>query len=321
MARGAPRALTRTRSPGARSRAVAPWLALACALAWMLPFPARAAGTPLRVVAAENFYGDIAGQLAAPNADVRSVLENAAADPHLFEPDVSTARAVASADLVIYNGLGYDVWMERLLAATSAPHRRVVIAASAVPRSATTRNPHLWYAPSVIASVARSIAAQLAALDPARRGEYARRLDRFIASLGPLDAKIATLRARFAGTPVAATEPLARYLTDALGLVTSNARFQLDVMNGTEPSARDTEAFERSLEIHRVRVLIYNTQASSSAVERLLAIARRSGVPVVGMTETEPPGLDYQRWMLGQLSALERALLETAHRAPPPQAH
>ena len=95
----------------------------------------------------------------------------------------------------------------------------------------------------------------------------------------------------------------------------SNARFQLAVMNGTEPSARDTADFERSLENHRVRVLIYNSQVSSSAVERLLAIARRSKVPVVGMTETQPPGVDYQRWMLGELSALGRALLETAPRA------
>ena len=95
----------------------------------------------------------------------------------------------------------------------------------------------------------------------------------------------------------------------------SNARFQLAVMNGTEPSARDTAAFERSLEEHRVRALIYNRQVTSSSVERLLEIARRSGVPVVGMTETEPQGIDYQRWMLGQIAALDRALLETAPRS------
>jgi zinc/manganese transport system substrate-binding protein len=278
--------------------------------------PAPAVGRPLHIVAAENFYGDIARQLAGPNAQVTSVLRNAAADPHLFEPDISTARAVADADLVIYNGSGYDVWMERLLAATRVPHRRVVIASSALAGAATGRNPHLWYDTTLVASFARSIAAQLAELDPSRRAEYAERLDRFLASLRPLDSQIATLRTRFAGTTVAATEPIAQYLTDAIGLVMSNARFQLAVMNGTEPSARDTAEFERALENHRVRVLIYNSQVSSSAVERLLAIARRSNVPVVGMTETQPPGVDYQRWMLGEIAALGRALLETA-----PQAH
>ncbi|MGH8219878.1 MAG: metal ABC transporter solute-binding protein, Zn/Mn family [Steroidobacteraceae bacterium] len=274
-----------------------------------------AAARPLRIVAAENFYGDIAAQLAGPSAEVRSVLRNAAADPHLFEPDISTARAVAEADLVIYNGAAYDVWMERLLAAGRAPHRRVVIAAAVLPRIPAGGNPHLWYDPAVIRGVARAIATQLGELDPDRRTDYAERLERFLASLRPLQAQIATLHARFAGAPVAATEPVAHYLTDAIGLTTSNARFQLAVMNGTEPSARDTAAFERSLEDHRVRVLIYNSQVSSSATDRLLAIARRSRVPVVGVTETEPPGVDYQRWMRGELDALARALLETAPRA------
>ncbi len=273
-----------------------------------------AVARPLRIVAAENFYGDIAAQLAGPGAQVMSVLRSAAADPHLFEPDISTARAVAEADLVVYNGSGYDVWMERLLAAARAPHRRVVIASSALPGAGTGRNPHLWYAPALVASVARTIAAQLAELDPGRRPEYAERLDRFLASLRPIDEQVARLRARYAGTIIAATEPIAQYLTDAIGLVMSNARFQLAVMNGTEPSARDTAAFERSLVDRRVRVLIYNSQVSSSAVERLLEIARRSHVPVVGMTETQPQGVNYQRWMLGELDALGRALLGTAPR-------
>src|SRR6185437_1908320 len=197
----------------------------------------RAAPAPLRIVAAENFYGDIAAQLAGPDAQVTSVLRNAASDPHLFEPDISTARAVAEADLVIYNGSGYDVGMELLLSATRVPHRRVVIASSALSGAATGRNPHLWYDTAAVTSVARSIAAQLAELDPARRAQYAERLDRFLASLRPIETQIATLRARFGGTTVAATEPIAQYLTDAIGLVMSNARFQLAVMNGTEPSA------------------------------------------------------------------------------------
>lgn len=292
-------------------------LAFALALAPIAPLPASAAASrPLRIVAAENVYGDIARQLAGPDARVTSVLRNAAADPHLFEPDVSTARAVAEADLVIYNGLAYDVWMARLLAAARAPRRRVVIAESVLPHAVNGRNPHLWYDLVAIRGVARAIAAQLADIDPERRVRYAQRLDRFLVSLGPLEARIASLHARYAGAVVAATEPVAQYLTDAIALVTENPRFQLAVMNGTEPSARDTEEFERALVSHRVRVLLYNSQVSSSAIERLLGIARRAGVPVVGMSETEPPRLDYQQWMLDQIDALGRALLDTA-----PQSH
>jgi len=290
---------------------------LASFLPLLLAAPAPAAAGMLRIVAAENFYGDIARQLAGSGAQVVSVLENAAADPHLFEPGISNARAVAEADLVIYNGLAYDVWMARLLAAAPAPHRRVIVAASALARTAPARNPHIWYDLSVIENVARAITAQVTALDPQNREQYAEHLARFLASLRPIEAEIARLRARFAGTVIAATEPVAQYLTEAIGLTMSNARFQLAVMNGTEPSARDTADFERSLEDHRVHVLLYNRQVASGAVERLLGVARRAHVPIVGVTETEPPGMDYQQWILAEVETVGRALSEAAADSRP----
>ncbi|MGH8228236.1 MAG: metal ABC transporter solute-binding protein, Zn/Mn family [Steroidobacteraceae bacterium] len=281
-------------------------LAAVC-LALCAPIPALAAAGAIRVVAAENFYGDIAAQLAGPAAQVTSVLHNPDADPHLFEVDIATARAVAAADLVIYNGLGYDTWMSRLLESLD-PARRVVVEAAAASRAASGSNPHLWYDPRAIRSLAAAVASALERIDPAHRSDYAERLARFTASLRPLDEEIARLRARDAGAAVAATEPVADYLVAALGLDMRERRFQLAVENGTEPSAADTAAFQNALRRREVRVLIYNPQASSTAVERLLGIAREARVPIVGMTETEPRGLDYQQWMLGELRALGRAL-------------
>jgi zinc/manganese transport system substrate-binding protein len=272
-----------------------------CVLA--VPAAARA----VHIVAAENFYGDIASQLAGTQARVTSVLSNPDADPHLFEADVSTARAVADADLVIYNGLHYDTWMTRLLAGTRST-RRVVVEAASAARAPPGSNPHLWYDPSAMQKLAEAIAGRLIDIDPTQRALYAGRLERFGGSLRTLEAEIARMRRRYAGTPVAATEPVADYLVAALGLTMRERRFQLAIMNATEPSARDTAAFEQALRRHAVRVLIYNPQASGSAVERLLRIARQSRVPVVGMTETEPAGRSYQQWMLEQLDALARAL-------------
>jgi zinc/manganese transport system substrate-binding protein len=124
----------------------------------------------------------------------------------------------------------------------------------------------------------------------------------------PIGAKIMQLRRSFAGQPVTATEPVADYLTAAIGLTMREQRFQLAVMNDTEPGARETAAFERVLRDRQVRLLIHNEQASGASIQRLLDIARQSHVPVVGVTETEPPGLDYQHWMLAELAALGRAL-------------
>jgi zinc/manganese transport system substrate-binding protein len=270
--------------------------------------PALAAAGVIRIVAAENFYGDIAAQLAGPQARVSSILRNPDADPHLFEADVATARAVADANLVIYNGLSYDTWMVRLLGSTQRARRLVVEAASVIPGGAPGTNPHLWYDPEAMQAVARAICGRLQQIDPAHRMLYSQRLAQFLASMRPLTAEIERLRSRYAGASVAATEPVADYLIADLGLTMREQRFQVAVMNDTEPSARDTAAFEEALKHRSVRVLIYNPQATSTAVQRLLSIARASDVPIVGMTETEPPGVDYRQWMLDQLRALGRAL-------------
>ena len=79
-------------------------------------------------------------------------------------------------------------------------------------------------------------------------------------------------------------------------------------MNNTEPGASDVTAFEDDLKTHKVKVMIYNSQADDQAVKRLVGIAKDAKVPVVGVTETEPSGKTYQSWMLGQLDALDHAL-------------
>ncbi len=269
---------------------------------------ASAAGAPVRIVAAENFYGDVARQIAGPAAQVASVLNNPDADPHLFETDAATARAVAAAQLLIYNGAGYDTWMARLIAGNQLPASRIIEVAALMPPQTPLANPHLWYDPATMPALARTLTVRLQQMDPAHGAAYAQRLSDFLSSLQPLDATIARLKLHYAGVPVTATEPVADALLAALGLTMRNQRFQLAVMNNTEPGARETAAFEQSLRSRSVRLLIYNRQASSSSVQRLLGIARTAGVPIVGVTETEPAGVDYQRWMLDELTAIAAAL-------------
>ena len=259
------------------------------------------------IVAAENFYGDVAGQVAGPGARVTSILSNPDEDPHLFEANPSTARVLSSARIVIYNGADYDSWMAKLVQATRSPGRTVVVA-SALNDWKAGGNPHLWYDPAVMPAVAKAIARALTAADPANANAYAGRLQDFLKSLDPLNAKIASMKAQYAGTPVTATEPVFGLMGRALGLVMRNERFQLSVMNDTEPRASDVARFETDLKQHRVRVLLYNAQASGPAAQRMLSIAKQNGVPVVGVSETEPAGMTFQAWMLSQLDALEAAL-------------
>ena len=276
-------------------------------------FIARSApAETIPIVAAENFYGDVASQVAGPNASVSSIMSNPDQDPHLFEASPSVARQLSNAAIVVYSGADYDPWMAKLLSAARAPNRTVIVVADLVHKK-TGDNPHIWYDAPTMPAYAKALAASLSQRDPGHKADYAQRLQQFLASLQPLETKIAEIRVRFRGTPVTATEPVFGYMASARGFAMRNERFQLSVMNETEPRASDVAGMESDLRQHRVRVLFYNSQATDAPAQRLLKIAQASRVPVVGVTETEPAGKTYQQWMLDQLNAVEQALAN-----PPP---
>lgn len=281
-------------------------IALSLALLAMVTV-ARAAEGKIEVVAAENFYGNVAQQIGGDRVSVVSILNNPDQDPHLFEVSPAVIRKVAAAQVVLYNGAGYDPWVEQVLSATAKPGRVAIVAADLMQRKSGD-NPHLWYDPATMPAVARALATALAAANPAHKDDYAARLATFLASLAPLDAKIAAVRDKYAGTAVTATEPVFGNMAQALKLTMANERFQLAIMNDTEPSARDIAAFERDLKDRKVRVLFYNKQAPTKLVQHLIELARAAKIPVVGITETAPVGSSYQDWMLMQLDETQRAL-------------
>jgi zinc/manganese transport system substrate-binding protein len=282
-------------------------LQLSMVFALLLAPAAASAAAPVTVVAAENFYGDVAQQIGGDAVEVKSILSNPDEDPHLFEASPSVARALSKARIVIYNGIDYDPWMAKLIDAAGSRNRKAIAVATLLGKKAGD-NPHIWYDPQTMPALATVLAADLAVGDPADRPGFQQRLARFRQSMGPIDAQIATLRTRLAGTPVTATEPVFGYMLAALGMRVRNGRFQLAVMNNTEPSAADVAAFEDDLRRHKVQLLVYNSQATDPLAVRMVDIARQSHVPVIAVTETEPPGMHYQAWMTSALAAVGRAL-------------
>jgi zinc/manganese transport system substrate-binding protein len=268
---------------------------------------ASAEAAPLRIVAAENFYGDVAAQLGGPEVMVVSILNDPDQDPHLFEVSASAARAVAGAAIVVFNGAGYDPWMEKLLSASPVAGRETIEIAKLL-HKAPGENPHLWYDPRTMPVFADALAAALARHDPAHQPLYEARRARFEAALKPLTDKIASLKQRYAGTQVTATEPVFGYMAAAIGLAMRNEGFQRAVMNDTEPGATEIAAFQNDLRGHAVKLLIYNRQTSEGLTRKMQALAKQSGVPVVGVSETEPAGMTYQAWMLSELDQLAAAL-------------
>jgi zinc/manganese transport system substrate-binding protein len=268
-----------------------------------------AATGKLDVVAAENVYGNIAEQIGGPHVSVTSILTSPDADPHLFEPGTSSGLAVSKAKVALQNGVGYDAFMTKLEDAAPSKGRSVVTMADVLGVHGKDANPHLWYDVPRLDRIAGAIATAFARADPPHAAAYRAGLSRFERSLAPLRQEVATIRDRFRGAPVAYTEPVPGYLVAAAGLRNlAPDSFTRLIEEGTEPSASAVAAMDALVSQHRIRVLLYNSQAVSPITARLRDAARQAGIPVVPVAETLPPGLTFQQWQLRQARAIAAAL-------------
>lgn len=284
-----------------------PFLAALLVAVPLLTGTAARAEDKLTIVAAENFYGDLARQIGGSNVTVTSILSNPDDDPHLFETSPSTARTIADAKIIIYNGADYDPWMDKLLSASTSKDRTTIIAADLIGKKSGD-NPHLWYDPATLPAIAKALSADLAKRDPANAVHYEANLKAFQTSLEAIDKEIADVKKTYAGTEVTATEPVFGYMAEALGLKMLNYDFQVALMNDAEPSATQVAAFENSLKDGSAKILFYNSQVTDEATTRLLDIAKQSKVTVIGVTETEPAGKTIQTWFGGQIDEVQKAL-------------
>jgi len=219
---------------------------------------------------------------------------------------------VSSAQLVVQNGVGYDTFMNTIENADPNPAHKVVVVQDLLGLPDSTPNPHLWYKPGTMSAVANAVAADLAALQPARAAYFKANATAFIGSLTAWTDAMAAFRAKYPDTPVATTEPVADYMLQAAGADNLTPwAFQADIMNGTDPSAQDV-AVERNLFTqHQVKVFVYNQQVTDSLTESLITLAHQNGIPVLGVYETMPtPGYDYQSWMLTEVQDLQKAVAD-----------
>ena len=119
----------------------------------------------INVVAAENFWGSLAEQLGGAHAKVVSIINSPDADPHEYESTAADGRAIAAAQLVIINGVGYDPWATKLADANPSPTRTVLTVGELV-GVADGGNPHRWYNPDNVRAVIDQITATYKKLDP-----------------------------------------------------------------------------------------------------------------------------------------------------------
>ncbi len=271
---------------------------------------AGATPTRVKVVAAEDMWGSIARQLGGDHADVTSLIADPDTDPHDYEATPRDGAALATAQVAILNGIGYDGWAHKLLAANPSSSRKVVTVGDVVAVK-EGGNPHQWYSPKSVSAVIDAMTNALQQADPADAGYFDRQRQTYRAeALERYDDLRARIRTQYGGTPVGASESVFAPLAADLGLRLITPESFLDAISeGNDPTVRDKATVDRQIAGRQIKVFVYNAQNSTPDVAALVDKAKAAGIPVTSVTETlTPRGAPFQDWQANQLQRLADAL-------------
>lgn len=259
------------------------------------------------VVASTDVWASVARAVTGDRLAVKSILTGPQADPHSYQATPADAAAIADAQLVIYNGGGYDPWVDRVLAG----HRDIQSIDAYSLLGATTGRPdeHVFYNLTVAKAVATTIAARLAVIDSANAGYYQANAADFGRGADAIATAEHAIASAYPAAGVIATEPVVNYLLAAAGLVNrAPATFTDADENDDDPSPADMASILDLINRHEVSALLVNPQTSSAATNGLQAAAHRAGVPVAEVTETLPSNTDYLTWQRHTVDQLTAAL-------------
>ncbi|OBJ12774.1 ABC transporter substrate-binding protein [Mycobacterium colombiense] len=302
-------ALTRQRTAKARTAASTRWLAAALVLTGGAILTACSGGAHSRaisVVASTDVWGSVARAVAGPHVAVKSILSGADIDPHSYEVSPADAAAIADAALVVFNGGGYDGWVDGVLA--RHPDAKQVDAYSFLD-GGQPRNEHVFYDLTVAKSVAATIADRLATLDPANAADYRANAAAFGREADSIAGAEHAIAITHPNTSVVATEPVAFYLLQASGLANRTPpTFEAAIENETDPAPADMAVVLDLVNRRQVAAVLINPQTSTTAVNGLRDAARHAGVPVTDVSETLTDGTDYLTWQRNTVNQLQTAL-------------
>lgn len=264
----------------------------------------------IKIIASLDFYGQTAKKVAGKYGQVTSVINRPSVDPHDFEATVATAKEASNAALIVYNGLGYDDWMSKILV-NKATNAKVIEVGSTIAHKKDGANEHVWYDPTTMPKLATKIAADLAKIQPQHKAYFRRQAKAYQASLKPLTTEIAALKKNVHGQKVAVSEPVFDYALTALGYKISNSHFAMAIEDGADPSPQDIKQMQSDIKHHRIAFFVENTQSDSNIVQNMVSLAKKYDVPVLKVTETLPANQTYEQWMLSQYQQLAKIQAKT----------
>jgi zinc/manganese transport system substrate-binding protein len=262
----------------------------------------------IKIVAAENFYGEVAQAVGGDLVEVVSLLTSPDMDPHDFEPTPQASKDVDAAQVVIYNGIGYDEWMAKITEATGDAKNKTVIAiASDVMGKKQGDNEHQWYNPETFPKYANTLAEKLGKIDPDNAATYTKQADAYIATLAPFTDLAKELKQANA-VPIAVSEPVFDYMADTLNLTITDKKFELAAEEGVDPAPADVAQLQDDIKAKKIKMFVNNIQSSSTSIENMIALCKENGIPIIEVTETLPKDKTYIQWMTDILNQIKAAL-------------
>lgn len=262
-------------------------------------------GSKIQVVASLDFYGEVAKAVGGNKVSVQSIINNPAVDPHDYEPTTKVGKSVASADLVVASGIGYDGWMDKVVKSADKSKNYLRVADDLINKKEGD-NEHIWYDPRTMPKLANTLADKFAKKDPADKATFKANAKKYIASLDNLNTLINKLKSKVNGQLVDVSEPVFGYALDYLGYKVNDDHFSKSTEDGTDYSAKDIHGIETDIKEKKIAFFVNNIQASSKTVNQLVKLAEQNNVPVLKVTETLPKGKNYRTWMTSQYQQLEK---------------
>lgn len=260
----------------------------------------------IEVVASVNQWGTVAKTLGGDNVNVTSIINSTNVDAHDYEPTTSDIAKLQKAQVIIVNGAGYDAWAVK--AAQSA--KATVVNAAEVGGVKDGDNPHIWFSADVRKAMAQAITDAYAKADSAKKSDFDKLNDQWMTEEGSVEGKIAEVKQKSDGLAYAATESVASYLAEDMGLADATpSGYAQATANESEPTPTDIKQFTDALKAGEIKLLVVNTQEESELTGKITNAAKSANVPMVNLTEQMPEQYDsLTAWMESLVDAFSKAI-------------
>lgn len=260
----------------------------------------------IEVAASVNQWGTVAKALGGDNVNVTSIINSTNVDAHDYEPTTSDIAKLQKAQVIIVNGAGYDAWAVK---ATQTANATIVNAAE-VGGVNDGENPHVWFSADVRKAVAQAITEAYEQADAAKKNDFDKMNDQWTAEENNVESKIAEVKQKTDGLAYAATESVASYLAEDMGLAYATpSGYARATANESEPTPTDIKQFTDALKAGEIKLLVVNTQEESELTGKITDAAKSVEVPMVELTEQMPEQYDsLTAWMEGLVDAFSQAI-------------